>query len=205
MKIASQGFPYIGLCLLMAGALILFSPTRGLATPFVLLAGFVTFFFRDPKRIVPNDPKVLVSPGDGRVVYVGAAEDGSARKQLTMFLSIFDVHINRSPLTATVHRIQYTPGRFFAAYKKEASTANEKNEMELVDQGLHVIVRQIAGVIARRIVCSVRENDRLKRGQRFGLIQFGSRMEVVVPGECELTVRVGDRLKGGESVIGRRP
>ena len=205
MKIAKQGFSYIGLCLLIAGALTLFSPTRGLAIPFLVLAGFVTYFFRDPNRVVPDDPKALVSPGDGRVVYVGAAEDGSPRKQLTMFLSILDVHINRSPLTATVNRIQYTPGRFLAAYKEEASTANEKNEMELVGQGLQVIVRQIAGVIARRIVCSVRENDRLKRGQRFGLIQFGSRMEVVVPRECELTVHVGDRLKGGESVIGRLP
>jgi phosphatidylserine decarboxylase len=205
MKIASQGLPYIGLCLLMGSASALFAPTPLLAIPFVLLAGFVTFFFRDPRRVPPNDPKALLSPGDGRVVYVGVAEDGSSRKQLTMFLSIFDVHINRSPLTATVSRIQYTPGRFLAAYKKEASSTNERNELELVDQSLHVIVRQIAGVVARRIVCAVRVNDRLEQGQRFGLIQFGSRMEVIVPDECELTARVGDRLKGGESVIGRRP
>jgi phosphatidylserine decarboxylase len=205
MKIASQGFPYIGLSLLLAGACSAFSSTRPLALVFLLLAAFVTFFFRDPKRVAPNDSKVLVSPGDGRVVYVGAAEDGSARKQLTMFLSLFDVHINRSPLTATVNRVQYTPGRFLAAYKKEASTANERNEMELVSDGFEVIVRQIAGVVARRIVCNVKENDRLEQGQRFGLIQFGSRMEVVLPAECELTARVGDHLRGGESIIGRRP
>lgn len=205
MKVASQGFPYIGVSLAIAGAVLLFPSARFLAIPFLLIAAFVTFFFRDPKRVAPNDPKVLVSPGDGRVVYVGPAEDGSPRKQLTMFLSIFDVHINRSPMTARVERVQYTPGRFLAAYKREASTANERNEMELVDDDFRVIVRQIAGVVARRIVCTVKESDRLEQGERFGLIQFGSRMEVVVPENCELTARVGEHLRGGESVIGRRP
>jgi phosphatidylserine decarboxylase len=138
-------------------------------------------------------------------VDVGPAASDPKLQRIGVFLSIFDVHINRSPLPAVVSGIRYTPGRFLAAYKKEAATQNERNEIVLRDGDFQVTVRQIAGVVARRIVCAVRENDRLERGQRVGLIQFGSRTEVILPPEAEVLVRVGDRVKGGETAIARRP
>lgn len=205
MKIAPQGFRYIGVPLVLAALLFLFAPLRWLAWPFVAGAAFAAFFFRDPNRLPPADPKLLVSAADGKVVDIGPSASEPSRQQIGVFLSIFDVHINRSPLTAVVSRIRYTPGSFFAAYKKEAATQNERNEIELEDGEFRVTVRQIAGVAARRIVCAVAEKDRLERGQKLGLIQFGSRTEVVLPPDVEILVRVGDRVKGGETAIARRP
>lgn len=205
MKIASQGFRYIGILLVLVAAFLLIAPLRWLAWPFAALAAFVAFFFRDPTRVPPSDPKLLVSPADGRVVDAGPVPSDPTRQQIGIFLSILNVHINRSPLSAAVSAIRYTPGKFLAAYRKEAATQNERNELELVDGDFRVTVRQIAGVVARRIVCTVGENDCLERGQRFGLIQFGSRTEVVFPRDVEILVRVGDRVKGGSSAIARRP
>lgn len=205
MRIAPQGFRYIGLFFVLAAAAFVFIPLRPLAWAFIGFGLFVAFFFRDPNRMPPEDPKLLVSPGDGRIVEAGPSPADPSRKQVSMFLSIFDVHINRSPLTALVEEIRYTPGRFLAAYKKEAATENERNELVLSDGNYRVTVRQIAGVVARRIICNVRARDRLERAQRFGLIQFGSRMEVVVPGDTEILVQVGDRVRGGETPIARRP
>jgi phosphatidylserine decarboxylase len=205
MKIAPQGFRYIGILLVLAVVFFLIAPIQWLACPFAALAAFVTFFFRDPTRRPPADPKLLVSAADGKVVDVGPSASDPTRQQIGVFLSIFNVHINRSPLSAVVARIRYTPGSFFAAYRKEAATQNERNEIDLLDGDFRVTVRQIAGVVARRIVCAVAENDRLERGQRFGLIQFGSRTEVVLPRDVEILVRVGDRVKGGETAIARRP
>lgn len=204
MRIARQGFGYIGVLAAIGAVFLLFDQTRWISIPFFGLAAFVAFFFRDPTRVPPADDKLLVSPGDGRVVYVGAGEREPSKKQISIFLSIFNVHINRSPLTATVRNVKYTPGEFLVAYDPEAGAKNEQNELELVDGDFAVIVRQIAGVVARRIVCTVHESDRLERGQRFGLIQFGSRMEVILPNDVELRVKVGDRVKGGETVIAER-
>jgi phosphatidylserine decarboxylase len=205
MKIAPQGFRYIVALLVLAAAAFLIEPLRFLALPFAALASFVAFFFRDPTRHPPSDTKLLVSAADGKVVDVGPSASDPSRQQIGVFLSIFNVHINRSPLSAMVEGIRYTPGRFFAAYREEAATQNERNEIELLDGEFRVTVRQIAGVVARRIVCAVSENDRLERGQRFGLIQFGSRTEVLLPRDVEILVRVGDRVRGGETAIARRP
>jgi phosphatidylserine decarboxylase len=205
MRIAPQGFRYIGLFALLAAASFAFAPLRVLALPFSILAAFTAFFFRDPTRVPPADEKLLVSPADGKVVDVRPSPEDPERTLVGIFLSILDVHINRAPLTGTVERIRYTPGRFFAAYRQEARIENERNELGLVDGDYRVTVRQIAGVIARRIVCDAKENDRLERGQKFGLIQFGSRTEVVLPRGTEVRVRQGDRVRGGETVIGRRP
>lgn len=205
MRIARQGFPYIFALLLLAIAALAFPATRLLGLGLAVLAGFVVFFFRDPTRRPPEDPKLLVSPGDGRVVSVGPVEGDPSKQMLAMFLSIFDVHVNRAPLAASVRKIRYTPGRFVAAYRDEAGSVNERNELELTDGDYVVVVRQIAGVVARRIVCWTKESDRLERGERFGLIQFGSRMEVVVPAGTEIVVKVGDHLRGGETAIARRP
>ncbi|GMR24133.1 MAG: phosphatidylserine decarboxylase family protein [Acidobacteriota bacterium] len=204
MRIAREGFRYIGLLSVLGVAALAFPVTRLLAVPMFVLAGFVTYFFRDPARVPPDNEKLLVSPGDGKVVYTGPGERDPSRIQVSIFLSIFNVHINRSPLAAVVRKIRYTPGQFLAAYKPESGTKNEQNELELVDGPFSVTVRQIAGVAARRIVCRVHENDKLERGERFGLIQFGSRMEVLLPSDTKSHVKVGDRVKGGETVIAER-
>lgn len=204
MRIAREGFRFIGaLSLLGAGALAV-PATRFLAAPLFGLAGFVTFFFRDPERVPPEGEHLLVAPGDGLVVHSGPGERDPSLQQVSIFLSIFDVHINRAPMTGVVQRVHYTPGRFLAAYKPQAGTANEQNEIALANENFGIVVRQIAGVVARRIVCAIREGDRVERGERIGLIQFGSRMDVVMPSEVELRVKVGDKVKGGETVIAER-
>jgi phosphatidylserine decarboxylase len=205
MRIAPEGFRYIGLLALLAASAYALDPLRGLVAPLLLLAAFTVFFFRDPTRVPPADEKLVVSPADGKVVDVGPSPEDPRSTQVGIFLSILDVHINRAPLTGTVERIRYTPGSFFAAYREEARKANERNELALADGDYRVTVRQIAGVVARRIVCDAKENDRLMRGQRFGLIQFGSRTEIVLPHGTEVRVRRGDRVRGGETAIGRRP
>lgn len=204
MRIAREGFRYIAVLSILGVAALAFPATRLLAVPLFGLAAFVTYFFRDPTRVPPENEKLLVSPGDGKVVYTGPGERDPSRTQISIFLSIFDVHINRSPLAAVVRKIQYTPGKFLAAYNPEAGTKNEQNELELVDGDFVVTVRQIAGIAARRIVCAVHESDKLERGERFGLIQFGSRMEIVLPSDTKLHVKVGDRVKGGETIIAER-
>jgi phosphatidylserine decarboxylase len=205
MKIASQGFRYLGALVALVVVFSLVGSLRPFAWLFAALTVFVAFFFRDPDRVPPADSKLLVSAADGKVVDVGPSASDPSRHQIGVFLSILDVHINRSPLPALVSKLHYTPGSFLPAYRREAATQNERNEIELEDGDFRVTVRQIAGVVARRIVCYVRENERLERGQRLGLIQFGSRTEVVLPKDVEILVRVGDRVKGGATPIARRP
>jgi phosphatidylserine decarboxylase len=204
--IAPQGFKYIGIVFFCGLVLAFFEPTRPFTLLLLLLAAFVAFFFRDPERRPPDDPKLLVSPADGKVVYVGPGQKSESEKlKISIFLSLFDVHINRSPLSAMISNVRYTPGRFLAAYKAEASRENEQNEMELADGEWKVIVRQIAGVVARRIVFYKKLGDHLERGERFGLIQFGSRTDIILPPEVQVRVQVGDRVKGGQSVLVERP
>jgi phosphatidylserine decarboxylase len=206
MRIAPQGLKYIGALFGIGFLLALYSPLRGLSVPFFLLGLFVAFFFRDPERTPPGDSRLLVSPADGKVVYVGPEREGdSGRFQISIFLSIFNVHINRSPLSAVISRVRYTPGRFLPAYKSEASTQNEQNEIELEDGSWKVTVRQIAGVVARRIVFFKEKGDRLERGERFGLIQFGSRVDILLPPDARVRVKPGDRVKGGRSIVAERP
>jgi phosphatidylserine decarboxylase len=205
MSIAPQGFPYMAILFACGLVLAFFEPTRPFSLLPFLLCAFVAFFFRDPERRPPDDPNLLVSPADGKVVYVGPEKEGDAeRLQISIFLSLFDVHINRSPLSAVVADVRYSPGRFLAAYKPEASRQNEQNELELRDGDFKVIVRQIAGVVARRIVCSKRAGDRLEKGERFGLIQFGSRTDIIFPAGVDVRVKVGDRVRGGSSVLVER-
>jgi phosphatidylserine decarboxylase len=206
MKIARQGFNYIGLLLICGLFLAIYPPTQWISVPFFALALFVAFFFRDPERTPPVDTKLLVSPADGKVVYVGPAKDDAiGGTQISIFLSIFNVHINRSPLSAEITSVRYTPGRFIPAYEAEASEKNEQNEMVLDDGSWKVTVRQIAGVVARRIVFFKKKGDHLDRGERFGLIQFGSRVDIFLPQEGNIRVAVGDKVKGGETVLVERP
>lgn len=162
------------------------------------------FFFRDPERIAPSLPGAIVAPADGRVMAVQEMVDPFVGEgvRISIFLSPLDVHVNRSPIGSLVTEVEYRPGRFLAAYRASASDANERCTLHLQGEAARVTVTQIAGVLARRIVCRVRPGDKLERGERFGLICFGSRTDLVVPRDAELRVRPGERVRGGESVIG---
>ena len=168
----------------------------------------VAGFFRDPERRIPTEEGVVVSPADGKVVSIAAVSPRSrfpeTATRVSIFLSPLDVHINRLPVSGQVDGVRYQSGKFLAAYKEMASEQNEQNELRIVDeQGRSFGVVQIAGAVARRIVCWVRPGDKLRRGERFGLIMFGSRTDVYLPGGCRLEVREGQRVKGGETILGR--
>ncbi len=203
MKIDRAGFPFIAAALVPAVALA--GRRRPLlAASFVALGGFLTYFFRDPERHVPTDADVVVSPADGRVMIAGPSDGRWAPpgewKQVTIFLSPMDVHINRTPIEGRVQRIEYRPGRFLPAYN-EGSNDNELNEVWIDHGGQTVVFRQVVGMLARRIVCRVAEGDMLQRGQRVGLMKFGSRMDVFLPIHADLRVAVGERVIGGETVL----
>ena len=166
-------------------------------------AGFCAFFFRDPERRPPGDAGALLAPADGRVTEAGPADEGEPGTQrVSIFLSIFDVHINRSPAAGEIQAVRYRQGAFKAAFRKDAAERNERNELEMTTERGTIRIRQIAGVVARRIVCRARAGDRLAPGERFGLIRFGSRTDLILPAGVTLSVRPGDRVRGGLSVIG---
>jgi len=203
MKIDRAGFPFIAAALVPALGLLAVRRT-GWALGCAGLAGFFTYFFRDPERRVPDGAGLVVSPADGRVMVAGAVEADTAPPgdwvQITIFLSPLDVHINRTPLSGRVTRVEYRAGRFLPAYRPE-SRENERNELWLDHGGQPVVVRQVVGILARRIVCRVAEGDELATGERIGLMKFGSRMDVFLPPSAGLRVRVGDRVRGGETVL----
>jgi phosphatidylserine decarboxylase len=178
----------------------------GWATGFAALGAFLTYFFRDPERQVPTEEGLVVSPADGRVVFAGLADPRWSPpgewKQITIFLSPMDVHMNRTPVAGRITRIEYRPGKFLPAYKEEAS-ANELNEIWIDYHGEPVVIRQIVGVLARRVVCRVKEGQQLERGERIGLMKFGSRMDVFLPTRAEILVTVGQSVVGGETVLAR--
>ena len=161
-------------------------------------------FFRDPDRIAPVVPGAILAPADGRVMRVVEMDDPWVGRavRVSIFLSPLDVHVNRSPVAALVEGVQHAAGRFLAAYRDEASELNERCTLALQGEAARVGVKQIAGVLARRIVCRVRQGDKLQAGERYGLIRFGSRTDLVVPRGTEIRVRVGDRVRGGETIMG---
>ncbi|MBI3697411.1 MAG: phosphatidylserine decarboxylase [Acidobacteria bacterium] len=174
-------------------------PLAGL--PFVILALFCLYFFRDPEREIPSGP-VAVSPADGKVVEIRPeGEDGT---RVSIFLNVFDVHVNRAPVGGVITDVHYSRGKFLVASREEASTENEQNTVVVEDGNSRVVFKQIAGLIARRIVCRKKVGDRVEKGERFGLIKFGSRMDVVLGPEWELAVRQGERVKAGSSILARR-
>jgi phosphatidylserine decarboxylase len=207
MKIAKEGYPLI-LTAAAAGIIAWVAGWHGIGFVFGLLALGFLGFFRDPERFPPEEKGLVLAPADGKVVSIaevnGDALFAGARTRLSIFLSPLDVHINRTPIEGEVERVQYQPGKFFAAYKQEASKDNEQNALRIVDpEGRRVGVVQVAGVLARRIVCRVKPGDRLHRGQRFGLIMFGSRTDLYLPSGCEVKVAESERVKGGETVVAR--
>jgi phosphatidylserine decarboxylase len=203
MKIDRAGFPFIAGALVPAAAFAL-ARRRGLAAAFAVLGGFFAYFFRDPERNVPQDADVVVSPADGRVMCAGLADPRWAPpgdwRQVTIFLSPMDVHINRTPVGGRVLRVDYRAGKFLPAYNA-GSNDNELNEVWMDYDGRPVVFRQVVGLLARRIVCRVAEGDLLERGARVGLMKFGSRMDVFVPTDAELLVSVGDCVVGGETIL----
>jgi phosphatidylserine decarboxylase len=203
MKIDRAGAPFIAGALIPAAALALGRKLTW-AAGFAGVGAFMAYFFRDPDRHVPTGPGLVVSPADGRVMMAGMADARWAPpgtwKQVTIFLSPLDVHINRSPVAGRVTKIAYRPGRFLPAYD-ERSTDNELNEIWIDTGEGMVVVRQVVGILARRIVCRVREGDTVERGGRIGLMKFGSRMDVFLPEGAELQVQAGRRVIGGETVL----
>lgn len=172
----------------------------------LLLAAFFLWFFRDPERAIPSGPGLIVSPGDGLVTEtVRISTPQGPRQRISIFLNVFNVHVNRSPISGVLTNVRYQKGKYLNAMNPESADSNEQNVATVSGEGCEVTFKQIAGLIARRIVFVPGEGDRLERGQRVGLIKFGSRVDVIFPDEAELRVRVGQRVKGGSSILAAMP
>jgi phosphatidylserine decarboxylase len=200
LKIVSTGI-YYALAFLAGAAVVAWLADPWFAIPLVLLAGFCLNFFRDPDRQVPAGP-VAVSPADGRVLAVAA--ESPARTRVSIFLNVFDVHVNRTPIGGRIEKVEYKTGRFLVASKEACSTDNEQNVVTVAGDGVTVVFKQIAGLIARRIVFTKKPGDTVAAGERIGLMRFGSRMDVLFGPEWEVTVRPGQRVAAGSSIIARR-
>jgi phosphatidylserine decarboxylase len=176
------------------------------AAALVFLALFIFSFFRDPERVIPTESGAVVSPGDGRVVVV-TEEDNAGRpgKRVSIFLAVWNVHVNRSPAAGTITGMEYRPGKFLAAMRERASMENEQNVFTLSTDAGEMVFKQIAGLIARRVVAWKKAGEKVARGERIGLVRFGSRVDLWVPKEAEILVRVGENVKGGSSVLARWP
>ena len=206
MSIAREGFGFIGLLLGIA-VVLLVARLHVASAIFLVLGLFTTYFFRDPERAVPADPTLVLSPADGKVVVVEPVDGslGPGTTQISIFLSIFDVHINRAPVAGRVVEVLYKPGAFLPAFDHKASERNEQNRVTIDDERGRMMFTQIAGLIARRIVFKKQVGDAVAAGERVGLIRFGSRVDVFLPGGVKIKVKVGDRVAGGTSVLAERP
>ena len=177
---------------------------RATAATLLSAGAFVAYFFRDPQRVPPGDPDVVVSPADGRVMEIVSEQlDGRPGQRVSIFLAIWDVHVNRSPMAGRLQRLDYRPGRFYAAMRSRASSENEQNVIRLETDHGEIMFKQIAGWVARRVVCWKKPGDSLALGERIGLIRFGSRMDVWLPEGAEIAAKVGEHVAGGVSVLAR--
>ena len=204
MRVDPAGLPFIGgaaVLALLAGALI----HPALAIPFLVLAAFFLFFFRDPHRRIPSGDDIIVSPADGRVLVAGPALPESAPpgtwQQVSVFLSPMDVHVNRVPVSGRVTKVSFKPGKFLPAYRHDAGSANERSEIWIDHHGQQVVARQIVGILARRVVCRLTVEASVRAGDRYGIMKFGSRMDVFLPTSATIQVAVGETVRGGETVI----
>lgn len=205
--IAPEGWPFVAVFTL-ATILFLILEIWLAAVPLALLTLFTLFFFRNPRRQPPQGSDLVVSPADGKVVEVTQVKDniytGSPAKKVGIFMSPFNVHVNRIPVDGRVEKVRYYPGKFLVAFKDKASEDNERNAVLInMRDGLSLAVVQIAGFIARRIVCYLSHGDRVSAGERFGIIRFGSRVDLYLPENSKIAVSVGDRVKAGVTVVGR--
>jgi phosphatidylserine decarboxylase len=201
-----DGYIYGFSLLLVGGVLVWFTGDWVWAVAPVLLAAFFLWFFRDPTRAIPSDPGLIVSPGDGKVTEtVSISTADGPRQRVSIFLSVFNVHVNRSPIGGVLSRVRYQKGEYLNAMNPASADRNEQNAVTVKGAGFEVTFKQIAGLLARRIVFNFAEGDTVERGQRVGLIKFGSRVDVIVPAEAVLKVRVGQMVKGGASVLAAMP
>jgi phosphatidylserine decarboxylase len=201
-----DGYIY-GLSLLAVAALLVWATgSWAWSIAPVLLAAFFLWFFRDPQRTVPVDPGLIVSPGDGLVTEtVTISTPRGPQQRISIFLSVFDVHVNRSPIGGVIRAVQYRKGQYLNAMNPDSAEHNERNVVTVSGEGIEITFKQIAGLLARRIVFNLSEGDTVERGQRVGLIKFGSRVDVLLPAEAALRVKVGQRVKGGLSVLAAMP
>lgn len=206
IPIAREGYPFI-LVSLLPNAVVWFAGLEWLLFFFVPLTLFVIAFFRDPERSVPEDKTAIVSPADGRVIKVEKVTEqrilGRESLRICIFMNVFNVHVNRAPAAGKVLKVLYNPGKFFNASLDKASLMNEQNAVVLeAKNGKVIAFNQIAGLIARRIVCRAKPGMKLEKGERFGLIRFGSRVDVYLPAECRAAVKAGDKVSAGSSILG---
>ncbi len=205
IPVASEGWPFI-IPLAIVTALLFAFGWKNTAFVSLALTLFVLFFFRDPERPLPKGENLVVSPADGRVVVIKDVYEPDYLKQdvkqVSIFLSVFNVHVNRAPVGGIVETVKYNPGRFHVAAVEKASLENEQTGMVIVHGKHKLLVKQIAGLIARRIVCYAKPGDALAPGERYGLIRFGSRVDLFLPRDTVLKVKVGDRIKGVRDIIG---
>ena len=204
IPVASEGWPFI-IPLAVVTAFLFAMGWKNTGIVALVLTLFVLFFFRDPERKVPQGRDLVVSPADGKVIVVKDIFEPTYLKQdvkqISIFLSVFNVHVNRSPIDGTVELVKYNPGKFHVASVDKASLDNEQTAMVVASGQYKILVKQIAGLIARRIVCYAKAGDTIKRGDRYGLIRFGSRVDIFLPKSAEIKVNPGDRIKGARDVI----
>ena len=207
MRIAREGIPFLlGAAGIALAVIVLVPSPAGLLSLAIPL--YVAWFFRDPSRIPPPDDRLVLSPADGRVISVAEVEEtrylGEPRRRISIFMSLVDVHVNRIPVSGRVREVRYHPGRFLIGFAEKASLDNEQNAVVIEGfRGREVLFVQIAGFVARRIVCYLKGGEEVIRGEKFGLIRFGSRVDLYLPLECEVMVQVGQKVRGGETPLGR--
>ncbi|HID96628.1 MAG TPA: phosphatidylserine decarboxylase family protein [Thermodesulfobacteriaceae bacterium] len=207
IPVAREGVPFILISALAAVIFALLNWEISAVTALAVTA-FVLYFFRDPERIVPCEPGLVLSPADGRIIEIADSSDASLQgdsvRRISIFMNVFNVHVNRAPISGTVEQISYSSGSFFPADKKKAMLKNEQNALLLKGgDGFQVTVIQIAGLVARRIVCWAETGDNIRQGRRFGMIRFGSRLDVYIPDDAEILVHKGQKVQAGQSVLAR--
>jgi phosphatidylserine decarboxylase len=204
LKIAREGFIYVGLPAAVAVVLLVLG-IWWVALFFLAVSAFMLYFFRDPRRVVPIEPNVVVSPADGRVTRIATLSPGSndSATLVSIFLSPLDVHINRAPIAGKITDVSYTSGKFLMATNEQASVVNEQNALTIEGEQISVVCKQIAGILARRIVCWKHPGDPVALGERFGLIKFSSRTDLILPANVKVTVTEGMKVRGGTTIIGR--
>jgi phosphatidylserine decarboxylase len=197
---------FYGIGCLAAAGLIVWLAAWPYALPVLLLAAFFLWFFRDPERKIPGAAGAVVSPGDGKVTDVSVVSDGEvSRNRISIFLNVFDVHVNRSPITGVIREVRYQRGKFLNAMGAHSAEENEQNIVTVEGEGRTVVFKQIAGLIARRIVFNFKVGDQVARGQRVGLIKFGSRVDILFDRDAAIQVKIGDRVQGGATLLAVLP
>lgn len=209
IPVAKEGYPFIGYSAFVTLVLAVLGYTL-LSLVMVFLTTFVLSFFRDPERFIPEDDSALVSPADGKVIIVEDVHDTTFMKQdckkISVFMNVFNVHVNRIPFGGTVEKILYKPGKFYNAESQKGALENEYcASFVTTNRGQKIVFVQIAGLIARRIICWLENEDIVKKGERFGLIRFGSRVDLYLPAEATVNIKVGDKVRAGETILAHLP